>query len=143
IALRSTLPFQPPLPTMRNLPFQPLAGSHTSILMSESAVGLSVAATRQNAGRSANGLPPPRPPGWENAPAATASAAVIVACGNATDERLSQLAAAAGAGLTAHTASVVSAITTSEIRSCITTSSPAMRRHITPGPQWALESPAP
>ena len=48
------LPFQPPLPTARNLPFQPDAGSQTSILMSESAVGLSVAATRQNAGRSAN-----------------------------------------------------------------------------------------
>src|SRR6185436_14674457 len=77
---------------MRNLPFHPLAGSHTSILMSESADGLSVAATRQNAGRSAKGLPP-RPPGCENAPAATASAAVIVACGSACDARLSHVAA--------------------------------------------------
>src|SRR5262245_50213316 len=95
MALRSTLPFQPPLPTIRNLPFQLDAGSHSSILMSESAVGLSVAATRQNAGRSANGLPPPRPPGCENAPAATASAAVIVAFGSAADARLSHVAARA------------------------------------------------
>ena len=38
----------------------PTAGSQTSILMSESADGLSVAATRQNAGRSVNCAPPPR-----------------------------------------------------------------------------------
>ena len=44
------LPFKPPLPTAWNLPFQPAAGSQTSILMSESLVGVSVAATRQNAG---------------------------------------------------------------------------------------------
>src|SRR5436190_24169759 len=101
------LPFQPPLPTIRNLPFQAVlaavpsargAGSHTSILMSEAAVGLSVAATRQNAGRSANGLPP-RPPGCEKAPAATASAAVIVALGSASDARLSHVAACAAAAL--------------------------------------------
>ena len=53
-AFVSMLPFQPPLPIAWNLPFQPAAGSHTSILMSESADGLSVAATRQNAGRSVN-----------------------------------------------------------------------------------------
>src|SRR6188768_4529062 len=92
------LPFQPPLPTIRNLPFQLAAGSHTSILMSESAVGLSVAATRQKAGRSANGLPP-RPPGCENAPAATASAAVIVAAGSASDARLSHVAACVDAAV--------------------------------------------
>jgi hypothetical protein len=40
-------PLKAPLPTAWNLPFQPVAGSHTSILMSESLVGVSVAATRQ------------------------------------------------------------------------------------------------
>jgi hypothetical protein len=40
------------LPTAWNLPFQPDAGSHTSILMSESLDGLLVIATRQKAGRS-------------------------------------------------------------------------------------------
>src|SRR6185369_15319733 len=104
-------PFQPPLPTTRNFPFQAAlpgapsargAGSHTSILMSESALGFSVAATRQNAGRSANGLPP-RPPGCENAPAATASAAVIVAFGIACDARLSHVAACAAAAVNEHT----------------------------------------
>jgi hypothetical protein len=53
-------PAQPPLPTAWNLPFHAVsaaaapsargAGSQTSILMSESLVGVSVAATRQNAG---------------------------------------------------------------------------------------------
>ena len=46
-------PSQPPLPTAWNLPFQPSAGSQTSIRISESGVGVSVAVTRQNAGRSA------------------------------------------------------------------------------------------
>src|ERR1700722_4670592 len=44
-------PPQPPLPTARNLPFHPVTGSHTSIPISESLVGLSVAATRQKGGR--------------------------------------------------------------------------------------------
>ena len=67
-------------------------GSQTSILMSESLVGVSVAATRQKAGAErtrapavtggvapgAGGLP-----GATNAPAAIGSAAVTVACGSA------------------------------------------------------------
>src|ERR1700721_220631 len=44
-------PPQPPLPTARNLPFHPATGSHTSIPISESLVGLSIAATRQKGGR--------------------------------------------------------------------------------------------
>ena len=40
-------PLKAPLPTAWNFPFQPAAGSQTSILMSESPVGASVAATRQ------------------------------------------------------------------------------------------------
>ena len=47
-------PCHAPLPTAWNLPFQPEMGNHTSILMSESLEGVSVAATRQNAGRPAN-----------------------------------------------------------------------------------------
>ena len=43
-------PLNAPLPTAWNLPFHPDAGNQTSILMSESLVGFSVAATRQNAG---------------------------------------------------------------------------------------------
>ena len=48
------LPAHPPLPTAWNFPFHPDAGSQTSILMSESLDGVSVAATRQNAGSVAN-----------------------------------------------------------------------------------------
>src|SRR5215813_6414670 len=92
-------PFQPPLPTASNLPFQfAVAGIHTSILMSESAVGFSVAAIRQNDGRSAYCAPPPRPPppAGVNAPAATVCADVIDALGNLRSARLSHVAAAAG-----------------------------------------------
>src|SRR5215510_1497246 len=64
-------PAHPPFPTASNLPFQPDAGSQTSILMSESLVGVSVAVTRQNAGKFANGFVPPRPAGCVKAPAAT------------------------------------------------------------------------
>src|SRR5215472_17535946 len=99
-ALLSMLPFQPPLPVASNLPFQLDAGIQTSILMSESAVGFSVAAIRQNAGRSPNGFSPPRParppPAGLYAPAATASAVVIVAFGSFSDARLSHVAAEAG-----------------------------------------------
>src|SRR5688572_3946227 len=58
--------------------------------MSESALGLSVAATRHTAGRSANGLaaagpaPPPRVGGGGSAPAGTNAAAVIVTFGSVT-----------------------------------------------------------
>src|SRR5262245_56451994 len=86
------LPFQPPLPVAWNLPFHALAaGSQYSTLMSESADGLSVASTRQNAGRSENGLAPPRPPraGGVKAPAATDVAAVIVASGSLRDDSAS------------------------------------------------------
>src|SRR5688572_19639086 len=94
----SRWPFQPPLPVAWNLPFQPEEGSHTSILMSESGEGLSVAATRQKAGRFVNCAPPPRPPpcGGANAPAATDCAIVIVASGNLSDESISHDCAAAG-----------------------------------------------
>src|SRR5688572_9523121 len=97
-AFVSMLPFHPPLPVAWNLPFHPEAGSHTSILISESGDGLSVAATRQNAGRSANCAPPPRPPpcGGVNAPAATGCAIVIVASCSLSDESISHDCAATG-----------------------------------------------
>src|SRR5690349_5526020 len=89
------LPVQPPLPTAWKRPFQPVlptapsargSGSHTSILMSESLVGVSVAATRQNAGaaakkRRAAGAGGGAGRGGTNVPAATGSAALTVICG--------------------------------------------------------------
>src|SRR6187200_640557 len=44
-------PAHAPLPIDCSLRFQPLIGSQNSVLMSESAVGLSETATRQKAGR--------------------------------------------------------------------------------------------
>src|SRR6187551_2321923 len=96
-AFVSMLPFQPPLPVAWNLPFHLEAGSHTSILMSDCGEGVSVAATRQKAGRSLNcAPPPPRPPacGGVNAPAATDCAIVTVAFSNFSDESISHDCAA-------------------------------------------------
>src|SRR5207245_3089053 len=80
-------------------------GSHTSILISESLEGLKVAATRQNVGscwKTAFSCAAPRPPsGSENCPAATAWADVMVAFSSESDLKLSQVAAATGAGANA------------------------------------------
>src|ERR1700733_1805398 len=88
-------PVHPPLPTPWNLPFQPSVGSHTSILISESLLGRSVAATRQKAGRlfgeMGNGMNPPG--GMVKAPAATVWAKVMVVSGSFNAARLSQEAA--------------------------------------------------
>src|SRR5438552_3692936 len=76
-------PAHAPLPTASSLPFQPEAGSHTSILISESLDGVRVAATRQNGGSAAKGFPP-RPPrgfGGVNCPAPTVCASVTTTCG--------------------------------------------------------------
>src|SRR5215471_4321017 len=90
-------PAQPPFPTAWNFPFQPFAGNQTSILISESDEGLSVAAILQNSGRSLYGLPPLPPaclsPGRENWPAGTSFAIVTVVSFNASVERLSHVAA--------------------------------------------------
>jgi hypothetical protein len=59
-------------------------------LISESLVGFNVAATRQNAGRSAAGAAFPRPAGRLNPPAAIACAIVTDVFGSTIDERLSQ-----------------------------------------------------
>src|SRR5512138_1587116 len=62
------LPAHAPLPTACSFVFQLAAGSQTSILMSESLEGVSVAATRQNGGRVAKTLlpRPARPLGSAN-----------------------------------------------------------------------------
>src|SRR5687768_9064205 len=90
------LPAHPPLPTPRNFPFQPCAGIQTPILLSESRVGVSVAATRQNANSfaAAGGTAPPGR--GENWPAPTTIACVTVTFASDSDRRLSQVAADAG-----------------------------------------------
>src|SRR4249919_2135742 len=87
-------PAQPPLPTAWNLPFHPLAGSQTSVLMSESLVGVSVAATRQNGPSATYGFRPRGGPsgGW-NVPGATTSALVMAVPLRASVARFSQEAA--------------------------------------------------
>src|SRR2546428_12123246 len=89
------LPLKAPLPTARYLPFQPDAGIQTSILMSESLDGFSVAATRQNAGRSRKacaaaglGALPPTCAGRVNPPATIASTRANIAGGRGRDARV-------------------------------------------------------
>src|SRR5215510_1130495 len=93
------VPAQPPLPTAWNLPFHAEAGSQTSILMSESEEGLSVAATRQNAGNWLNCCAAGPVPGGLNPPAGTICAKVIEVFGSARDDNLSHDAAALSACL--------------------------------------------
>src|SRR5687767_13901074 len=69
------LPAHPPLPTAWNLPFHVRVGIQTSILMSESADGFSVAAIRQCSGSMAGGAPTGPPGGPPARPAAGAPAA--------------------------------------------------------------------
>src|SRR5690348_728180 len=69
-------PPQPPLPMASSLPFQPDSGSQNSALMSESVLGVRLAAIRQKAGSLSNGTAPPPggrkvPSGSLNAPAST------------------------------------------------------------------------
>src|SRR5207302_2012671 len=80
---------QPPLPTAWNLPFHAWAGSQTSILMSESDEGVSVAATRQKVGSWLNCGTAGPVSGRVNAPAATVLAKVIEVFGSARDDKLS------------------------------------------------------
>src|SRR5579862_9905364 len=79
-------PLNAPLPTAWNFPFQAEAGSQTSMLMCESLVGESVAATRQNAGSADKSPASPCASGLK-APAGTSAATVIAACGSATFAR--------------------------------------------------------
>src|SRR5215217_6467127 len=75
-------PAQAPLPTCWNLLFHPLSGSQTSLLMSESADGVSVSWTRQKAGNpvSALGASAPCDDGGVNCPADTAVAELTLPC---------------------------------------------------------------
>src|SRR5262245_38501563 len=101
-------PAKPPLPTPMNLPFQFFVGSHISILMSESEVGLRTSMTRQCSGILAGGAggaagvplpprpppaprpPPPRPPALAGGgPSGTIAALVIVALDNVNWVRFS------------------------------------------------------
>src|SRR6266540_805342 len=92
------LPAQPPLPTAWNLRFHAWAGSQISILMSESEEGVSVAATRQNAGNWLNCCTAVGPvPGRLNPPAGTIWAMVIEVFGSARDDKLSHDAASLSA----------------------------------------------
>src|SRR6266446_3143251 len=83
------LPAQPPLPTAWNFPFQSAAGIQTSILMSESDEGVSVAATRQKVGCWLNCGAAGPVPGRVNVPAGTIWARVIEVFGSAKDDNLS------------------------------------------------------
>src|SRR5262245_22017856 len=84
------VPAHAPLPTDSNLPFHPDSGSHTSIFISESCVGLNVAATRQNDGRPLKASAPRVPRGGVKPPGATGCASVIVELGSARDFTVSQ-----------------------------------------------------
>src|SRR5262249_52358007 len=88
-----------PRAVSRTPPFPPAAGINISTSPAVSSGRFTSAATRQNAGRSANGDGPPAGPrcgaGGVNAPAGTSCAAMIVVCGNASDFKLSHDAAAA------------------------------------------------
>src|SRR5262245_10696591 len=89
------MPWNPPPPVPRKRPFHVFSGSHTSILIEESEVGVSVAATRQNAGRPAivcGGLEF----GTTKTPVVLSVADVIVVFSRATDCRLLHGVAIAG-----------------------------------------------
>src|SRR5688572_13798130 len=90
-------PPYPPFPTAWNLLFHCASGIHTSILISESLEGLSVAATRQNAGSCLNVTLACAPAGpvtvAENSPAATGCATVMAVFGSDKASKLSHVAA--------------------------------------------------
>jgi hypothetical protein len=87
------IPWKPPPPVPRNLPFHLLSGSQTSILMLESEVGVSVAATRQQGGRPVIGV---AEPGGVKLPVVLSIAEVIVVSCSCKDWRLVHGVAIAG-----------------------------------------------
>src|ERR1700730_14954313 len=89
------IPWKPPPPVPRNLPFQFVSGSQISILMLESEVGTRVAVTRQKAGRPLivlDGLEP----GTVKTPDVLSVAEVIVVSSSCKDWRLVHGVAFAG-----------------------------------------------
>src|SRR6478609_12065486 len=95
------VPAHPPFPTACSFEFQPADGSHTSILISESVEGLSVAETRQNAGSAvyAVRVSPAAALGGRKAPGATISATSICPDASVSDRRSLHDAPAAVTGL--------------------------------------------
>src|SRR5687768_8030638 len=93
MAVYAIVPAHPPLPTAWNFPFQSVAGSQTSILITESAVGVDVTATRQKAGSAAMARAAAGE-GGAKLPAATSAADVTVAAGRRKDARLAHDAGA-------------------------------------------------
>ena len=90
----SAPPATPPL-TDTPGPFQFSAGSQTSILMSESGLGISVAATRQKAGRVLKMFGVCPGPVMGSAPASTVWATVMAVFGGCSEDRSAQVAASA------------------------------------------------
>src|SRR6266481_7799736 len=89
------IPWNPPPPVPRNLPFHVVSGSQTSILMLESELGVKVAVTLQKAGRLVivvGGLEP----GTTKTPLVLSAADVIVVCCSGKDRRLVHGVAIAG-----------------------------------------------
>src|SRR5262245_2082136 len=92
-------PWKPPPPVPRNLLFQFVLGNQTSILMAESLIGVSVAVTRQKAGRPVSvvgGVV-----GVTKTPVSLSVADVMVVCCTCRPARLVQGVAAAGAAVNA------------------------------------------
>src|SRR5579871_232733 len=86
-------PAEPPEPSPRNLPFQPLCGIHTSKLMWDWVVGAAKAAMRQKAGMPAN----TSPSAAVKLPAGTEWAVVMVMSARESPARLSHVGPAARA----------------------------------------------
>src|SRR5882757_619080 len=88
------VPWNPPPPVPRNLPFQPLSGSQTSILMLESELGVRVAVIRQKGGRPV--IVVGGEPGATKVPVVLSVAELIVVYCSCKDWRLVHGVAAAG-----------------------------------------------
>src|SRR6267142_403227 len=110
------VPPRPPLPTPSNFPFHPVVGIHTSTLMSEAGLGLSVTVTRQKDGRPWIGIPPL---GGVNVPD-TVAAEVMVVSGNAFSAALlmrsEHVSAAAGVAARATVTNATARSTANELR---------------------------
>src|SRR5215470_2081355 len=116
------IPWKPPPPVPRKRPFQLFFGSHTSILIEESLIGVSVAVTRQKGGRPLKtcvGLL-----GFANTPVSLSAADVIMPWWIGRPARLVQGVAAAGAAANMAEVNSATAELTSRGRQCMVTSPP-------------------
>src|SRR5882757_326177 len=110
------MPWKPPPPVPRNLKFHVVLGSQTSILMAESLIGVSVAVTRQKAGRPVSVVGGVE--GVTKTPLSLSAADVMVVCWSCRPLRLVQGVAAAGAAPNAAEANRAMAELTSRCRRC-------------------------